>query len=53
MSEIAEPGSPLDAEKHGGADAASSLAAQVTLIVIQSNKLSSNVVIVQKRKGFQ
>jgi hypothetical protein len=31
--EIAEPGDPLDAGKRGGADAASSLAAQVTLIV--------------------
>jgi hypothetical protein len=31
---IAEPGGSLDAGKHGGAGAAISLAAQVTLIVI-------------------
>jgi len=31
--DIAEPGGPLDAGKRGGADAASSLAAQVTFIV--------------------
>jgi len=30
---IAEPGGSLDAGKRGGADAAGSLAAQVTLIV--------------------
>jgi len=32
---FAEPGGSLDAEKRGGDDAASSLAAQVTLIVIK------------------